>query len=87
MHTDEYEISNGREITLCQNMIKLLERKLEVRAEKCGMTRDALSSAMEQGRLPHDSISREWQMELKELQIWRRRLREYEQALQSVKEI
>ncbi len=87
MHTDEYEISIGREITLCQNMIKLLERKLEDRAEKFGMSRDAFSNAMEQGRLPNDNICKKWQMESRELDIWRNRLQEYEQALQSIKEI
>lgn len=50
MHTDEYEISTGREISLCRNMIKKLKKSLEKREKQYGMTTAALLQAMELGR-------------------------------------
>ena len=59
MHTDEYEISFGREISLCRKMIKRLRRALGDREAQYGMTTEAFLLTQEQGGLQGRSIDLE----------------------------
>jgi hypothetical protein len=85
MHTDEYEISLGREITLCRKMVRQLKAALERREKQCGMTTEAFLQAIEAGcpSAPHPTQS--WKQEYQELRYWQKRLTEYEEALESLK--
>jgi hypothetical protein len=88
MHTDEYEISLGREVSLCRRMIKRLRDALSEREKQYGMTTEAFFAVLEEGRSAGESrIFRSWQEDHKELQIWQQRLSDYEKVLQSLKGI
>ena len=85
MHTDEYEISIGREITLCRKMVRKLKDSLERREKQFGMTTEAFLQAMEEGCLSKPHPIQSWNQEYQELQYWQKILIEYEEALESLK--
>ena len=85
MHTDEYEISLGREITLCRNRVKKLKKSLEKLEKQCGMTTAAFLQAQEEGGLAAGLPIRDWNREYRELQYWQKTLMEYENALAGFK--
>jgi len=85
MHTDEYEISIGREITLCRKFVKQLKNSLHERAKRYGMTTEAFLQALEQGGLSEQSHFRIWRKEYQDLRYWQKMLNEYEEALRTLK--
>jgi hypothetical protein len=85
MHTDEYEISIGREIALCRKMVRQLKDSLERREKQCGMTPAAFQKALEGGCLSEQHAAQGWNQEYQELQYWQKMLTEYEEALESLK--
>ena len=85
MHTDEYEISLGREITLCRNRVRQLKKSLERRENQGGMTTAAFLQALEEGGLAAQPSLQNWSREYQELQYWQKMLSEYEAALESLK--
>jgi hypothetical protein len=87
MHTDEYGITMGREITLCRKKIKKLKNSLEQREKQYGLTTAALLQALEEGSLSAQPPLQSWQQEYQELQYWQKTLTEYEQALESLKRL
>ncbi len=87
MHTDEYEISIGREIAFCRRMVRQLKDSLERREKQGGMTTAALLQALEEGCLSERHPIRVWKQEYQELQYWQKTLAEYEQALESLKQL
>ncbi|MHB8067892.1 MAG: hypothetical protein ACYDIC_08340 [Desulfobaccales bacterium] len=87
MHTDEYEISIGREIALCRRMVRQLKDSLERREEQCGMTTEAFLKALKEGCLSAQHPIQSWNKEYQELQYWQKILTEYEEALESLKRL
>lgn len=87
MHTDEYEISIGREITLCRKVLKKLRDSLAKRERQGGMTTETVLQALEEGRLSEHCHFRSWHKEYQDLQYWQKMLNEYEEALRSLKGI
>ena len=85
MHTDEYEISLGREITLCRKMVRRLQDALEKREKHSGMTTAAFLHALEGGGLAGQHSLEGWNKEYQELLYWQKLLTEYEEALESLK--
>jgi hypothetical protein len=85
MHTDEYEISIGREIALCRKMVRQLKDSLERREKQYGMTTEAFLRALEEGCLSEQHPIQSWNQEYQELQYWQKILTEYEKALESLK--
>jgi hypothetical protein len=85
MHTDEYEISIGREIAFCRKRVRQLEDALHRREKQGGMTTEAFLKAMEKGCLSEGHPVQKWSQEYQELQYWRKILTEYEKALESLK--
>jgi hypothetical protein len=85
MHTDEYEISLGREIAFCRKMVKKLKDSLARREKQGGMTTEAFLQALEEGRLSEQHPKESWTKEYRELQFWQKTLTEYEKALESLK--
>jgi hypothetical protein len=85
MHTDEYEISLGREIALCRKRVRQLKDSLEKRGRQCGMTTAVFLQALEGGCLPEQHAIQNWNRDYQELQYWQRMLTEYEDALESLK--
>ena len=88
MHTDEYEISTGREISLCRKTIGRQKKALLTREKKFGMTTEAFLQALEKDRQVERNPDFEmWLKDHEELKIWEQRLKEYEQALEILKKI
>jgi hypothetical protein len=85
MHTDEYEISIGREIALCRKMVRKLKDSLERREKQWGMTTEAFLKAPEGACLSEQHSIQSWNQEYQELQYWQKMLTEYEKALESLK--
>ncbi len=86
MHTDEYEISIGREVTLCRKLIKRLRSSLSEKEKKYGLSTRAFLDALSQGRLSADNPDfRNWSDEHLELENWERLLSGYEEELRKLK--
>ena len=85
MHTDEYEISIGREITFCRKMVRQLKNSIARREQQSGLTTAAFLQALEEGRLSEKHPIQGWTQEYQELQYWQKLLTEYEEALESLK--
>ncbi len=88
MHTDEYEISIGREIGLCRKVVDKLTKGLQEKENRYGMSTQEFLSALREGRLPkvnQDYVS--WADDSRELENWTQKLREYEEALRMLKDI
>ncbi len=85
MHTDEYEISIGREITLCRKMVKKLRKSIAELEEECGMSADAVLALPDEGK----SSEKLRQLRGRYLQLlhWEKLLGEYEEAYRGLKEI
>jgi hypothetical protein len=87
VHTDEYEISIQREMTLCLKIIRRLGNAINRRERRYGMKTDALLLVLEQEQSAEQSRDFvTWRDDHQELQIWRERLNDYEDALKMVKE-
>ena len=87
MHTDEYEISIHREMTLCRKFIKRLATAISRMEDRYGMKTEALLAILEKGTPAENKRDfPEWRDCHLELQVWRQRLREYEEALEIVKQ-
>jgi hypothetical protein len=85
MHTDEYEISMGREIALCRKMVRRLKDSLARREKQCGMTTEAFLQTLEAGSPSEQHPIQNWSQEYQDLRYWQKMLTEYEQALESLK--
>jgi hypothetical protein len=82
MHTDEYEISLAREISVCKNVIKQTQSKLIQRRQQFGMDLPQASKAVGEGRLTIDSQElAEWSDDFEALPQWEQRLEQYREAL------
>jgi hypothetical protein len=84
MHTDEYEISLGREITLCRKRVRQLTKAIERREKECAMTTAAFLQALEAGDVSDQPSLKGWDQEYQELQYWQKMLADYEAARQSL---
>jgi hypothetical protein len=84
MHTDEYEISIGREIAFCRKKVRQLQAALEKREQQHGMTTAAFLQALKDERLS-EQHHLGWNQEYQDLQYWQRMMTEYVDALASLK--
>lgn len=85
MHTDEYEISIGREVTICRKRIREVEKRIRNREERYGMT-TAVFLENEGQDLPASANPDflNWAKDHRELQFWETMLEDYEKALQDL---
>jgi hypothetical protein len=88
MHTDEYEISIGREISLCRRISERLRNAIMDKEKKYGMTTEAFLQLQEQSQSAVQNRDfQSWRKDHLELKSWQQRLSEYEKALQMIKGI
>jgi hypothetical protein len=88
VYYDEYEISIGREIALCRRMIGKLKKTVEAREKQYGASAEALHRSLPKPQSPNEQRDfRKWSEDLQQLEVWQRRLGEYEKALQMVKQL
>jgi hypothetical protein len=87
MHTDEYEISIGREISLCRRFVKYFHNLLHEWEKQYGMTTEDFLQVLEQGEFGEQSDFRSWHKEYQYLRYWQKMLNDYEEALWILKGI
>jgi hypothetical protein len=85
MHTDEFEISLGREIALCRKRVRKLQESLARREKQYGMTTAAFLAALAGGGLSEPHATQSWSQDYQELLYWQKMLAEYEAARESLK--
>lgn len=85
MHTDEYEISLGREIAFCRKRVRQLKNSLERREKQGGMTTAAVLQALEEGGRSEEQPMLDWRQEYQDLHYWQKTLTEYQEVLESLK--
>lgn len=85
MHTDEYEISLGREIAFCRKRVRQLKDSLERREKQWGMTTAAFLQALEEGCLSEPHPIEDWKQEYQDLRYWQKTLTEYQKVLENLK--
>lgn len=82
MHTDEYEISIGRELNHHQHVVKKIRADLEKRRQRYNMDYAEAVRAAAEGRLDITAKElAEWQEDVEALPQWEQRLEEYRKAL------
>lgn len=86
MHTDEYEISIGREVSLCRKLIKNLQKEIRGFEKRYGIDTESFLQGLEVG-IPsgNDEDFSNWRKTRCELQFWKKTLDEYESALAGLK--
>ena len=87
VHTDEYEISLGREITLCRNRVRKLKKSLERLEKQYGITTAGFLQALETGDPQAQSALQIWNRDYQALQYWQNMLSDYEAARESLKSL
>ncbi len=85
MHTDEYEISIGREVNLCRKLIQKLRSAIRKHEKQHGMTTEEfLLRPAEGGTVESRPDFMKWRKDYTELQFWENMLGEYEKALENL---
>ena len=85
MHTDEFEISIGREIRLCRKLIWRLKRSIEKKEKRYGISTEDFIEGLNQGRLLESSPDfANWQSDCRELADLERMLGEYQEQLRKL---
>lgn len=87
MHTDEYEISVGREITLCRKMVKQLAGSIQKFEKRFGMPTESALKLLEKGEAESPEQFQQWREQYLEFQHWDKLLREYEEVYRNLKKI
>jgi hypothetical protein len=86
MHTDEYEISLSREITVCNKFIAKIGGELARLEQKHGMTTADFVRREQEADGPKPADRTRWLQKYEALRSWQQRLREYEEALAALKD-
>ncbi|MDR0477436.1 MAG: hypothetical protein LBH14_05820 [Desulfobulbaceae bacterium] len=82
MHTDEYEISLGRELNHHQHVVRKIRTDLEKRRLRYQMDyREAVKAAAERHLTISSKELAAWQEDVEALPQWEQRLEEYRQTL------
>lgn len=85
LQTDEYGISISREIAVCRNMITRQQKELCRWEKHHGLSTETIVT----GETPPEGIPAQdlaaWRDDYAGLCAWKQRLREYEEACQSLK--
>ena len=87
MHTDEYEISIGREINHCRKTIRSLEKEISAFEKRYGIDTETIlrQSPEPQSSPVNDKDFSNWQKAWRGLQYWKNMLDEYQKALAGLK--
>ncbi len=86
MHTDEYEISLHRELTVCTSTIKRIREFFSIMERKHAKTTEQFVEEYDSGRLTgHPEDYRAWRSNYDSLKNWEKLQREYEELLRLMK--
>ena len=85
MHTDEYEISIGREISLCRKLIRRLKSSIQKREKRYGISTEGFLEGMNQERLAETNQDfLKWSRDYHDLRSWERMRGQYEEELKKL---
>ena len=85
MHTDEYEISIGREISLCRKLIRRLKSSIQKREKRYGISTEGFLKGLNQKQLAETNPDFvQWTKDYQELRSWERMLAQYEEELKKL---
>ncbi len=89
MHTDEFEISLSREIKVCENTIKRIEKTLSLLEQKHHKTTEAFLEEYRNGALQNDPDHADdytvWSDSVASLEQWRELERGYREQFKNMK--
>ncbi len=86
MHTDEYEISLSRELSVCKSTIKRIREFLAIMERKHHKTTEALIKELQNGEITEitDDFTA-WQNNYESLKNWEGLQRQYEEMFRAMK--
>ena len=90
MHTDEFEISLSREMSVCKNTIFRIRKTLGILERKHNMTSEAFIEGLRSGELSldhpeHRDDYEAWKNTYNSLQQWEALLQQYREAFRMMK--
>ena len=89
MHTDEYEISLYRELSVCKNTIQRIKKSLGILERKHNKTTEAFIAEYKSGKLAQHSEFKDdneaWQRSYDSLKRWEELEKQYQDAYRMMK--
>ena len=89
MHTDEYELSLSRELSVCRSTIKRIHKTLELLEQKHNRTTEAFMEEVTTGRLQEDPDLKDdyeaWKSSYESLKKWEELEKQYIEVYKSLK--
>jgi len=89
MHTDEYEISLARELSVCKKIIKRIKQSLSVLERKHNKTTRMFIDELRSNQMPDDPDCKDdreaWRSSYELLKQWEELERQYQEALRVMK--
>ena len=89
MHTDEFEISLARELSVCKNTIQRIKKSLGLLERKHNKTTEAFIQELKAGTLNvHSELKDDyeaWQNSYESLRRWEELEKQYEEAYRMMK--
>jgi hypothetical protein len=79
MHTDEYEISLSRELTVCRKNVQRLQKRLSALEQRFGMTAEELAARCNNEEAGLSKEFKAWMSDCRALAGWQTRLEQYEE--------
>jgi hypothetical protein len=89
VHTDEYEISLNRELTVCKNTIQRIKKSLGILERKHNKTTEAFIAELKSGKLTQHPEFKDdyeaWQSSYDSLKRWEELEKQYQDAFRMMK--
>ncbi len=89
MHTDEYEISLERELTVCKKMIQRINKTLELLEKKHNKQTAAFIAERKNGTLQANAVFEDdfqaWESSYDSLQRWQELEKQYQEIYRTMK--
>ena len=89
MHTDEYEISLTRELSVCKNTIKRIKHSLSILERKHNKTTGMFIDELRSNQMADDPDCKDdreaWRSSYESLKRWEELERQYQEALRMMK--
>jgi hypothetical protein len=88
MHTDEYEISLSRELTVCKNTIQRIRKTLELLEQKHNTKTETVMEQLREGHRPVPEFKDDydaWESSYASLKKWEELERQYQELYRALK--
>jgi hypothetical protein len=89
MHTDEFEISLSRELSVCKSTIQRIKKSLGILERKHNKTTEMFIDELRSGKLPDNPDYKDdyeaWRSSYESLKRWEELERQYQEAFRMMK--